>query len=154
MRVIVAVAATRRADRAKCAALAWGSEGAADHSFVARGAGMATCSRTYARCIWVVNPVAETYRTETAREPAPGWTALPRGDRYFAQAYTTLDGHLLAGEERLAITRDGPDAVVAHILSVSRGNGFLGRLVFPFIGPMQRRFFTAQLDAIERSARS
>ena len=40
---------------------------------------------------------------------------------------------------------------MAEVLSVSRGNGLLGRLVFPFVGPMQRRFFEAQLDLVERA---
>lgn len=143
-----------RADDARGAALAWGSNECSESSFfVARGRGLATCARTYAPFIWVVNPVAETYRVESDCLPPTGhWAALPPGHRYVAIAYTTLDGHLLAGEERLAVVKDGPNSVVAHILSISRGSGLAGRLVYPFVGPMQRRFFRAQLNAIERTA--
>ena len=40
------------------------------------------------------------------------------------------------------------DAVVVEVLSLSRGHG-PGRLIYPFIKPMQRRFFEAQLDLVE-----
>ena len=116
---------------------------------------MATVARTYGRVAWVVNPVRETYAvSETRKPPAagePDWRRLPAGDAYCAAAYTTLGRHLLAGEERLAVVRDGGDVVV-HILSASRGNGFFGALVFPFVGPMQRKFFDVQLDAVEAAA--
>jgi len=137
-------------DDARRAALEWGDN--SSNYFVARGEGgrLATCARTYFPFVWVVNPVVETYRAEGQPSARDHWADLPAGDRYAAIAYTTLAGHLLEGEERLAVVRDGPDAVVAHILSVSRGSGCLGRLVFPFVGPMRRRFFDAQLDAIER----
>jgi len=142
---------------ASAAVLAWRGDAAAAPCFVARGAGgaMATVARTYGRAAWVVNPVRETYAvSETRKPPAagePDWRRLPAGDAYCAAAYTTLGRHLLAGEERLAVVRDGGDVVV-HILSASRGNGFLGALVFPFVGPMQRKFFDVQLDAVEAAA--
>lgn len=120
--------------KAKRAALAW--SGKSDY-FVAGNGDLATCAKTYFPGVWVVNPVRETYRVD--------------GPRHAAVAYTTLDGHLLQGEERLAVERDGED-VVANIVSVSRGNGVPGRLVYPFVGPMRRRFFQAQLDAIERAS--
>ena len=48
---------------------------------------------------------------------------------------------------------DRGDCVVVDILSVSRGRG-LGRLIYPLIGPMQRRFFRAQLDVVEAACSS
>ena len=140
--------------------LSWGGEpGGAARYFVARGGNgtMATVARTYGRAAWVVNPVRETYAVSVAAAPPaagdeePPWRALPPGDAYAAAAYTTLRGHLLAGEERLAVVKDGGDVVV-HILSASRGHGALGTLVFPFVGPMQRRFFKAQLDLVADAA--
>mgnify|MGYP003310973251 CR=1 FL=1 len=117
---------------------------------------MATVARTYGRVAWVVNPVRETYAvSETRKPPAagePDWRRLPAGDAYCAAAYTTLGRHLLAGEERLSVVDCG-DSVVVDILSVSRGRGF-GRLIYPFIGPMQRRFFRAQLDVVEAACLS
>ncbi|KAJ8600062.1 hypothetical protein CTAYLR_001862 [Chrysophaeum taylorii] len=134
-------------DKARQAAMEWGG---GTHNFVAsNGRGLATCARTPARLVWVVNPVVETYRVDgKPARPASKWDTLPHGERYAAVAYTTLDGHLLRGEERVAVVQESKDCVMAHIVSVSRGNGLIGRLVYPFIGPMQRRFFRAQLDAI------
>jgi len=142
--------------RAKACVLAWG--GAPDEkatSFVAvgdRSGGvlqMATVARAYGRLAWVVNPVRESYAVDVnAKTPDdPEWKRLPTGRRYACAAYTTLGRHLLAGEERLSVVDRG-DAVVVAILSVSRGRG-LGRLIYPLIGPMQRRFFRAQLDLVE-----
>lgn len=146
---------------AQRAALAWGERDESSEScFVAkgkRGKGMATCARTYLPFVWVVNPVVETYRVaDGGKISAPtqeslAWASLPNGDRHAAVAYTTLRGHLLAGEERLAVVGDKNDErVMVHILSVSRGAGIMGRLCYPFIWPMQRRFFKAQLDSIEQ----
>ena len=78
---------------------------------------------------------------------------LPRGGVAELQLQTnalrgnSLQPALLAGEERLSVVDQG-DCIVVDILSVSRGRGF-GRLIYPLIGPMQRRFFRAQLDLVE-----
>ena len=147
--------------RARACVLAWG--GAPDTkatSFVCvgeRSGGvlqMATVARAYGRVAWVVNPVRESYAVDVNKAvPAdPAWKRLPSGRRYACAAYTTLGRHLLAGEERLSVVDQG-DTIVVDILSVSRGRGF-GRLIFPFIGPMQRRFFRAQLDVVEAACLS
>jgi uncharacterized protein (UPF0548 family) len=72
---------------------------------------------------------------------------------YTSTAYATLRGHWLAGEERVTVAlRDG-GAVDVEILSYSRPSRSLpGRLVWPFVGGMQRRFFEQQLRALERVA--
>ena len=143
--------------RAKACVLEWG--GAPDEkatSFVAvgdRSGGvlqLATVARAYGRLAWVVNPVRESYAVDVnskAPDNDPAWKRLPSGRRYACAAYTTLGRHLLAGEERLSVVDCG-DSIVVDILSVSRGRGF-GRLIYPLIGPMQRRFFRAQLDLVE-----
>ena len=147
--------------RAKACVLAWGGEpDTKATSFVAvgdRSGGvlqMATVARAYGRVAWVVNPVRESYAVDVNQAvPAdPAWKRLPTGRRYACAAYTTLGRHLLAGEERLSVVDQG-DCIVVDILSVSRGRG-LGRLVYPLIGPMQRRFFRAQLDVVEAACSS
>lgn len=138
---------------AKAAVLAWGCDASSSRSFVARSDGslMATCAPTYAPRVWVVNPVRETYRL--ANHAAA------------AVAYTTVGRHLLQGEERLSVVlrrrgrrlwrRRRNDQLHIEVLSVCRGAGLLGTLVFPFVGPMQRRFFDAQLDfVVDRCAPS
>ena len=151
--------------RAKACVLAWGGEpDKKATSFVCVGEGregrsggvlqLATVARAYTGLMWVVNPVRESYAVDVnAKTPDdPAWKRLPSGIRYACAAYTTLGRHLLAGEERLSVVDCG-DSVVVDILSVSRGRGF-GRLIYPFIGPMQRRFFKTQLDVVEAACLS
>ena len=151
--------------KARACVLAWGGEpDKTATSFVCVGAGregrsggvlqLATVARAYTGMAWVVNPVRESYAVDVnAKTPDdPAWKRLPSGRRYACAAYTTLGRHLLAGEERLSVVDQG-DCIVVDILSVSRGRGF-GRLIFPFIGPMQRRFFRAQLDGVEAACLS
>ena len=146
--------------RARACVLAWGGEPSLEAtSFVCVGEGregrsggvlqMATVARAYGRLMWVVNPVRESYAVDVNEKTPedPAWKRLPTGRRYACAAYTTLGRHLLAGEERLSVVDRG-DCIVVDILSVSRGRGF-GRLIYPLIGPMQRRFFRAQLDLVE-----
>ena len=143
--------------RAKACVLAWGGEpDKKATSFVCVGEGsgvlqMATVARAYTGLMWVVNPVRESYAVDIQQRPPadPAWKRLPSGRRYACAAYTTLGRHLLAGEERLSVVDCG-DSIVVDILSVSRGRGF-GRLIYPLIGPMQRRFFKTQLDVVEAS---
>ena len=146
--------------KARACVLAWGGEpDKKATSFVCVGEGregrsggvlqLATVARAYTGLAWVVNPVRESYAVDVnAKTPDdPAWKRLPSGRRYACAAYTTLGRHLLAGEERLSVVDCG-DSIVVDILSVSRGRGF-GRLIYPLIGPMQRRFFRAQLDVVE-----
>ena len=122
--------------KAKSAVLDWGCDPAVASSFVARSDKvMATCAQTYVPGIWVVNPVKETYRINDNKRAAV--------------AYTTLRGHLLQGEERLLVEKTKDGGLRLQVLSVSRGNGLKGAIVYPFIGPLQRRFFRAQLDFVE-----
>ena len=148
--------------KARACVLAWGGEpDKKATSFVCVGEGregrsggvlqLATVARAYTGLMWVVNPVRESYAVDIQQRPPadPAWKRLPSGRRYACAAYTTLGRHLLAGEERLSVVDQG-DSMIVDILSVSRGRGF-GRLIFPFIGPMQRRFFKTQLDVVEAS---
>jgi uncharacterized protein (UPF0548 family) len=150
-------------DAAAAAVLDWGSREASFKAkcFVARDASshqMATCAQTYLPQVWCVNPVFQTYsvaqRLTRRHVLRNDWAALPHGaTRIAAVAYTTQQGHLLAGEERLSVAQ-GPDgALVVQVLSVSRGAGLRGKIVYPFIGPMQQSFFREQLDVVSEAAR-
>jgi len=95
--------------------------------------------------LYTVNPVTVVY--DLVDQRAPGTT-------YTATAYATQAGHLLCGEERVSVChRDYDDSVDVEILSISRASDSLqGRLVWPFIGRMQRTFFQQQLEALQRCA--
>lgn len=95
---------------------------------------------TYARSglgAWCVNACRVLY-TDRARHS-------------LAVAYGTLRGHWLAGEERMVVELEPHTGrVTFSLLSVSRGSGPLGALVFPFIRGMQERFFTEQVHTMQR----
>ncbi|KAL1510405.1 hypothetical protein AB1Y20_006713 [Prymnesium parvum] len=80
--------------------------------------------------VWVMNPCRISY-TEARR-------------RGVAVSYATLEKHLIAGEERMSIYWATSGEVLFEVRSLSRGSGFLGRILFPFIFPSQRRFFEEQ----------
>lgn len=69
-------------------------------------------------------------------------------------AYATCARHWLCGEERVSVLyRRDSEAVDVEIVSVSRAApGRLGRLIWPFVGSLQERFFKAQLEYLEKIA--
>lgn len=58
------------------------------------------------------------------------------------------------GEERMRVLhfcgRGGDDSVWFEVYSVSRGAGLVGAVVFPFVQPMQKRFFREQAETMRR----
>eukprot|EP00591_Stephanopyxis_turris_P005416 CAMPEP_0195525722 /NCGR_PEP_ID=MMETSP0794_2-20130614/26309_1 /TAXON_ID=515487 /ORGANISM="Stephanopyxis turris, Strain CCMP 815" /LENGTH=389 /DNA_ID=CAMNT_0040656241 /DNA_START=45 /DNA_END=1214 /DNA_ORIENTATION=+ len=100
--------------------------------------------------VWSMNPCMVVYDLVDERD-----TSGKGGMTYSATAYGTLNGHLLSGEERVSVgIRDGRDRdVEVEVLSYSHATpGFLGRMVFPMITGMQKRFFQEQVDTLERIA--
>jgi len=94
--------------------------------------------------LWVVNPVRIVYELMDQRGPSSTYTST---------AYATRRGHWLKGEERVSVVlRDGTQEVDVEIVSVSRPGTMVGKLVWPFIGPMQSSFFEDQLDALTEIA--
>ena len=80
-----------------------------------------------------------------------------RKDKYLSEiAFSTLSGHLIAGEERFRVILDPHDDVYFSLFSFTKGassgpgvlglgGGLLGRIVMPLIRPLQKSFFTNQL---------
>jgi uncharacterized protein (UPF0548 family) len=94
----------------------------------------------------VVNPVMVVY--DLVDQRAAGTT-------FTSTAYATMKGHWLSGEERMTVAhRDGTGNVDLEILSYSRpAPSLVGRLVWPFIGPFQTKFFESQMEQLERVAK-
>jgi uncharacterized protein (UPF0548 family) len=70
----------------------------------------------------------------------------------FGFAYGTLPGHWLAGEERFLVSWDhGDDSVVYDVLAHSRPAGLAGRLTYPLLRRIQRRFAPDSLRAMSRA---
>ncbi|KAL3919316.1 MAG: hypothetical protein SGPRY_005672, partial [Prymnesium sp.] len=81
--------------------------------------------------LWVANPCRKVYEE--------------RGQRAVAISYATLQRHKIAGEERMSVRwHAATDEVVFEVMSLARGSGLLGRLLFPFLFPEQQRFFEEQ----------
>mmetsp|Transcript_20341 Transcript_20341/g.60012 ORF Transcript_20341/g.60012 Transcript_20341/m.60012 type:complete len:274 (-) Transcript_20341:196-1017(-) len=100
-----------------------------------------TMIATFARSavgLWCTNACRVVYVDETRKE--------------LALAYGTVEGHWLAGEERMRVRRNDDDTIEFSVLSVSRGNGVVGSLLFPFLGRMQRAFFAEQVQTMELMA--
>lgn len=111
--------------------------------------------------LWVVNPCVVVYELVDAKN---------RGAMYTSTAYATLEGHFLAGEERVSVVlkdervyrkggslnkvsteenRNGE--VYVEILSVSCPSpGLIGRVIFPFVKKAQDAFFKEEMDTLER----
>ncbi len=83
---------------------------------------------------------------------------------YSQIAFTTLNGHMLAGEERFRVYYIQPTRstaaphtqqqrqgkVVFEIMSYSRGSGILGALCVPFIRPLQDKFIENTLESMRQ----
>jgi len=82
--------------------------------------------------LWVTNP-CRVVRQRTADQR-----------RVVSVGYATLEGHLIAGEERMSVTRDSSGDVNFEVVSYSRGCGLLGSLLFFGLEQTQRRFFAEQ----------
>ena len=89
---------------------------------------------TFARSapfLWSMNPCRRTHSEEC------------ENGRRTRVGYATLQGHLIAGAETMEIRQQGCD-VFFELVSISRGSGPLGRIIFPFIRRTQLKFFQEQ----------
>jgi uncharacterized protein (UPF0548 family) len=96
---------------------------------------------------YVVNPIHVIYDITDDSKVIPNCLVS-------SSSYATLQGHLLAGEERVSvILRDNNDVDV-EVVSFSRSAPSLnGRIVWPFIGSMQRQFFLKEMEHLMRVAK-
>ena len=96
---------------------------------------------TNVRCyglLWSLNPCRLLAGTVLRDCPV-------KAGRVSQLAYSTLKGHLIAGEERFRVTHSASsDEVLFEVHSFTRGSGLLGSLAMPFIRPVQRAFFSQQ----------
>ncbi len=71
------------------------------------------------------------------------------GRRTVQAGYATLEGHLIAGEERMSVSLHPTGEVTFEVVSYSRGAGPLGRILFVGLEPAQRRFFREQCRCMQ-----
>lgn len=112
------------------------------------GRRLATYTRVF-RSKWLpriynVNPVNVVYDLVDQRGPST---------TYSSTAYATCKGHWLRGEERVTVAHRDDGHVDVEIVSYSQpGDSLLGRIIWPFVGPLQGRFFQNQLESLQHVA--
>jgi len=142
-------------------------------------AGVVTLARVYGGRAWVMNPCCVAYELFDRKDREGGREGGNEGGQmggeeggreggrarvWSAVAYATMGRHLIAGEERMRVVwypkeggreggREGEDEVWFEVLSVARGNGWVGKLLFPLNKGMQTKFFQDQLRGMERVVR-
>jgi uncharacterized protein (UPF0548 family) len=111
---------------------------------------LATFAKTLGGLAWCVNPCRVPYRCVDMPYRKAGQAKA--SGLQTATAYCTLQGHLFEGEERVRVVweKHTNNAVWFEVLSVSRGHGVIGKLVFPLMASTQRRFFQEQIDTMQR----
>ncbi len=94
--------------------------------------------------IYCVSPVTVVYDLVDQRGPST---------TYSSTAYATCKGHWMRGEERLTVAHRDDGNVDVELVSYSKhGNSLWGRMIWPFIRPLQGHFFESQMDALQAVA--
>lgn len=125
---------------------------------------VATLSRFYNTFMWTLNPcrilsVVRDKPYKTIKPVSGSLMEILHGHRvdsscnrdrdsgmYSEIVYSTLDGHLIAGEEAFRVYIEPPSPVNSanevyyEIISYSRGCGLLGSLMIPLVRPLQNKF--------------
>mmetsp|Transcript_33021 Transcript_33021/g.43466 ORF Transcript_33021/g.43466 Transcript_33021/m.43466 type:complete len:252 (-) Transcript_33021:401-1156(-) len=110
---------------------------------VSKWKGTNVATQAFSYVAWSVNPCRVVYSH---------WNeALPsKKGIYSSYGYSTIQGHLLSGEESFQVEWDKEDDSVWYdMLSFSRGSGPLGTVIVPFVRPIQRKFFKQQIDIMK-----
>jgi len=97
------------------------------------------------KLFWVLNPGRITCVSRNVR--------VGRGSESTTLsevAFSTLTGHLLAGEERFRVLQSRDGIIRFEVLSFSRGAGLLGRLLLPLMRPLQHQFLRDVTQCMRR----
>jgi uncharacterized protein (UPF0548 family) len=111
---------------------------------VAVGTVLCTLIKCY-KSVWTCNPCRVCYIHRSSSDTLKSREiniVKKNGIKHVNQiAYSTVEGHLIAGEERFRVSLMSNDDVVFDIYSFTKGSGLLGTLAMPFIRPIQSAFF-------------
>ncbi|CAN8257765.1 unnamed protein product [Cochlearia groenlandica] len=91
---------------------------------------------------WVMLPLQVVYVDNESKKTRKD------GHKHFGYGSGTLQGHLLAGEERFSIELDGDGKVWYEICSFSKPAHFLSFLGYPYVKLRQKHFAHCSSDAI------
>ena len=111
---------------------------------IAVGTVLCTLIKCY-KLVWTLNPVRICNLTRTSEKETSMRNSLMNaedGVRLVNQvAYSTIDGHLISGEERFRVSLMTNNDVVFDIYSFTKGSGLIGAVIMPFIRSIQHAFF-------------
>ncbi|CAM8986680.1 hypothetical protein QQ045_008570 [Rhodiola kirilowii] len=85
---------------------------------------------------WVMMPLQVVYVDQSRNATAVGGA-------YFGYGSGTLNGHLLAGEERFSIKLDENNEVWYEILSISKPAHILSLITYPYV-QLRQKYFASQ----------
>lgn len=116
----------------------------AEAESIAVGTVLCTLIKCY-RLVWTLNPVRISNLSRTSAKEISFKNMFMNakdGVNLVDQvAYSTVDGHLISGEERFRVSLMTNNDVVFDIYSFTKGSGFIGTLIMPFIRSIQHAFF-------------
>lgn len=108
------------------------------------GTTIGVLSNIYNTFLWTLNPVRVV-----SSERNMLWNSESQ-ERYSQILYSTLEGHLLEGEERFRVSISKASSDVSfEIISYAKGHGLLGSLCLPLIQPLQNRFLQESIQAMQ-----
>lgn len=126
-----------------------------DDSIAVEGAPLCTVARCLG-FIWIMNPcrvVRSTLNKPVDNPKVSSTDAGPRGSdpaRLSEVAFTTMNGHMLSGEERFRVFLQRNGDVKLDLYSFSRPSHALGLLVLPYVRWVQGRFFKEIATSMQR----
>uniref|UniRef100_A0A0D9Y0H8 DUF1990 domain-containing protein n=1 Tax=Leersia perrieri TaxID=77586 RepID=A0A0D9Y0H8_9ORYZ len=100
---------------------------------------------------WVMLPLQIAYVTDDSNRNSPG---NGKGGSSFAYGSGTLQGHMLAGEERFSVQLDEDDQVWYEVMSFSKPAHILSSLCYPYAQLRQRHFAHHSGQAVLRHVAS
>jgi uncharacterized protein (UPF0548 family) len=139
-----------------------GGDSSSDNNLVATTTITKTTTRTSSKPQVgdVIGTLVNCYKVVWALNPCRV-TSVREESNICEVAFSTLSGHLIAGEERFRVTYadDEDGAVMFSMYSFTKGatsgpgvlglcSGVVGRMAMPCIRPLQRRFFRGQEKAM------
>jgi len=99
---------------------------------------LATLIKCYS-AVWSLNPCRVVCLQKNVKA---------NNERITQIGFSTVTGHLIAGEERFTVRMDSTGCVTYEMFSFTKGAGLLGQLSMPLIRPLQNRFFKEQSEML------
>ena len=111
---------------------------------IAVGTVLCTVIKCY-KLLWTLSPCRVCFINQNSGKAATRGSPIVskrEGVKLVNQiGYSTVEGHLISGEERFRVSLMSNDDVIFDLYSFTKGAGAVGTLGMPFIRPIQSAFF-------------